>query len=369
MKWFDYADEKISDKEIMIAVPSIVIGVGILSMPRELAGATTSSDGWISIVIGGTIFVFITWMVAKLAASFPNQQFLTYASSLVTKPVAVVLTFLLSVQGIILSAYVMRVIAEIAKEYLFDETPVEVIALTFLLVVVYAVSGSRAGLFRLNMMFFPIIVIIAVLVIVFSLGWFNTENLLPVFKTSFSGHLQGLQVSSLSYIGFGIVLFYTALVKQPAGAPRMAAIGMSMAVGLYLLFFIVCLGVFGNLSTANLIYPTIELAKEIEIPGGFFERFDSVFLTIWIMAIFNTTAMGLDVAVFALNSLFNVKKAKILFVLSPLVYFIGMFPKNFNEVVTLGAFVGYYSLIVTVIVTIVLLIISKIKGGKKNGKK
>ncbi|WP_200416405.1 GerAB/ArcD/ProY family transporter [Virgibacillus salexigens] len=368
MKWFEYGDETISDKELMIAVPSITIGVGILSLPRFIAKDTVSSDGWITLAISGILFIGLAWLIAKLASSYPDQTFVEYAGSLVTKPIAVILTFLLAVHGLILGAYVMRVIADIAKEYLFDRTPVEVIALSFLLVVVYAISGSRAGLFRLNMMFFPIIIFITGAVGLFAIAWFDPKNYLPVFKTDFSGYLSSFKSSSFSFIGSGIILFYTCLVRKPKKVPKMAALGMSIVPGLYIVIYLMCIGVFGNLVTANLSYPIIELAKEIEIPGGFFERFDSIFFVIWIMSIFNTMVMAFDVSVFAFESIFKWKKIQLILVLTPIVYLMGMFPQDLIAVVRFGEFVSYYGISVTFFVTIGLYIISTIKRRKTNAK-
>jgi spore germination protein len=294
LKQFEYADEKITEKEILVAVPSILIGIGLLTLPADLTEFTIASDGWVAIIIGGSILTVIVWLIAKIAASFPNQEFITYASTLVTKPVAIILTLLFSIQGIFISTYVVRVISDIAEEYLFDRTPVEVIGLSFLLIVVYAVSGSRAGLFRLNMMFLPIISFIMFLVTVFSLGIFQVDNFFPVFKTDFSGYVQAVRASTLSFLGFYILFFYIALVRKPEKAPKMAVYGMSMTVIVYVITFFLTVGVFGNITTSELIFPVIEISKELEIPGGFFERFDSIFFVVWIMAIFNTMCMALD---------------------------------------------------------------------------
>ncbi len=45
MKRFEYADPNIGDKEMMITVPAILIGGGILSLPAEVSGTTIGSDG------------------------------------------------------------------------------------------------------------------------------------------------------------------------------------------------------------------------------------------------------------------------------------------------------------------------------------
>lgn len=363
MKRFEYADELISEREIMIAIPSIVIGIGILALPRFLASVTIAADGWISILLGGMIAVGMTWVVAKLAARFPHQSFLTYASRIVTKPVAVVLTLIFTLLFSQIVAYQVRDIADISKQYLFNRTPVEVLALAFLLVVVYAVSGSRAGLFRLNMMFFPIILVISSLVVFFSSNQFEAIHLYPMFETSLAGHIKGLGAATTSYIGFSILWFYISLVKEPSKAPKFAVVGMCIPVALYMAIFIACVGVFGNEVTQNLIYPMVELAKGAEIPGEFFERFESVFFTIWIMAIFNTTSLALDISVFTLTQIFkNTSKYTIIFILSPLVYLIAMYPQNLIEVFSFGTYIGYAVFGYTLFVTVLLIVVGKLRG-------
>ncbi|WP_164670183.1 GerAB/ArcD/ProY family transporter [Virgibacillus doumboii] len=368
MKRFEYADDAIRDKEIMIAVPSIVIGVGILSLPKSLAKPTIGVDGLFPLIVGGIVIIFLTWFVANLAAKFPQQSFITYTSTITSRFIGVVFTIIMSIQGLLITAFQTRVIANVAEQYLFDQTPFGVVGLTFLLVVVYAVSGSRAGLFRLNVMFLPFIIFISFLVMLFTTGLFEPRNLLPVLKTDMNGYLKALNQSIFSFLGFGILLFYTSLVKHPRNVPKKASIGMSIAVVLYILLYVMCIGVFGNLAAGNLIYPTVELAKDVEIPGGFFERFESLFFVIWIMAIFNTTVMGLDGAVFLLNSIFKKdRKHQLIFLLAPLAYIIGMIPQNVNEVSLFGLFISYYGFLVTVFITILLYIALKVRGVKSNG--
>ncbi|GAA0331926.1 spore germination protein GerLB [Oceanobacillus oncorhynchi subsp. oncorhynchi] len=368
MKRFKYADERISERDIMIAIPSIVIGVGILSMPKQLASVTIGADGWIPLLLGGLFAVFMSWAIAKFASGFQGQTFLTYASKIVTKPVAIVLSLMFAILSIFVTAYQIRKISNISQQYLFDRTPIEVIALTFLLVVVYAVSGSRAGLFRINMMFMPIILSIALIIVVFNVGWLNAGNLMPVLQTPITGYTQVIaNTGAISYLGFGILWFYLSLVDKPKKAPKAAALGMCIPVGLYMMIFIMCIGVFGNAVTSNLLYPTIELAKVVEIPGGFFERFESVFFVIWIMAIFMTATMAMDIGVFALNAIFkNAEKLKIIFILTPIIYFAGMFPQDVMEVDLLGSIMSWLMLILNITVLILLTVVAKIRGVKRN---
>lgn len=365
MKTFSYGDEKIGEKELMITVASIVIGGEMLTFPAALADHTIGSDGVISIVVMGFFLMFVAWIAARLAARFPNQPFHEYASSIVTKPVAVVLTAIYGIGFLLLSSYVVRNIGESTKEYLLHETPLEVTTLFFLLVVIYAVASSRVGLIRLNMIFLPIIIAAAVLILLFNLKPFDANNLLPLFQTDAAGYIGSFKAIVPSLIGFEIILFYISFVKQPKKAPKAAAFGMGIPIVLYIFIFIMCIGVFGQVGTANLLNPTIELAKRVEIPGMILGRSESLFFVVWLMAIFTTAAMTFDIAVFAIQSLLKrIKKTTIIFVLAPIHYYITMLPKNYLEVRNFGSVASYSLVTFTVCVTVLLLVITSVRGVK-----
>lgn len=65
MRDFEYSDERISSREIMVAMPSVVIGAGVLSLPSDLASITIGADGWISLGVGGTIVIAIAWEIGR----------------------------------------------------------------------------------------------------------------------------------------------------------------------------------------------------------------------------------------------------------------------------------------------------------------
>lgn len=365
-----YSDEKISNNEFMIALPSIMIGVSILSLPNELAKATSYSDGWVSIVLGGIIFTFFAVLATKVAASFSDKSFLDYTSLLLTRPVAIILVFINSSIGIFLSAYSVRSVAYISQQYLFDHTPMEVLALLFLLVIIYAVSGSRAGIFRINVLFLPIILITILLVGIFNAKYIDLPNLLPVFQTGIKGYLQGTKQVFELFIGFGIVLFYIVMIKDPANLAKKVVVGISIPVVFYMMIFLMSIAVFGNTVTSNLDYPIIALAKRVEIPGGIFERIEALFFTIWIMAIFNTVAIALDVSVFLLTSIFKQINKKILtFILSPIVYYIAMFPQQTDQVKKAGAIASQFISYFTCVIILILLLVAKIRGVNSVDKK
>lgn len=363
MKKFNYADEKISAREILVSVPTIIMGVGILFLPTELSKDTVASDGWIPMVSVGLLTIGIALCIAKTASHFPGRSFMEYTTNLATKPVAVCLTFLYAIAMFNGVSYTTGSLANVTEKYILTETPIEVTALTFLLVVIYAVSGSRTGILRLNMMFFPIIVFIAFVVVVFTLRDVETANYFPMFETGMKEYMHGMKSSVLSFTGISILWFYIPLMRKPQRAPKMAVIGLSMSITLYLLWFFTILGVFGNAVTGNLVYPAIELAKTTEIPGEFFERFESVFFVIWIMVLFNGAAMFMDILVHALKSVFtNVRKQTMLYIVSPAVYFVAMVPKDIIALSRYGSWGSYITFTYTLFVAVLLFLLTKVRG-------
>ncbi len=365
MDVFEYGDEEVSRKEIMLGTTSMVIGIGILTLPRLVATATQSSDGWMSIAIAGMLAIVLAWVAAKLASRFPKMSFITYTGLIVTKPVAMILSCVIFIYFFLFSAYVTRGIANIAKQYLFDDTPIEVIALVYILIVTYAVAGTRVGLLRLNMLFIPIVLIIIACLLAFSSNLVEPSNLKPFFVSSWSGILLGVKESIFSLLGFEVILFYISNMNRPQEAPKAVIIGMVIPVLLYLFVYLFVISVFSIEATREVIYPTIELAKEIVLPGEFFERFESLFFLIWIMTIFNTGSMAFDVCILAIGSLFkNVRKMIWIWIITPFVFIAAMMPQDLIDYTNLGEYISYLGLLIAGIMPISLLLIAIIRGVK-----
>ncbi|MEI3611065.1 GerAB/ArcD/ProY family transporter [Pseudogracilibacillus sp. SO30301A] len=369
MNPFKYSDVQLSESEYVIALPSALIGVAVLSLPREVAKVTSFSDGWVSILLAGIIFTFIAIMGVKLAALFPEKSFLSYTSFLVSRPVAIGIAFINILIALFIVAFSTRALASISQQYLFEHTPMEVLALSFLLVVIYAVSGSRVGIFRLNVLFLPIILFAFLFVLLFNIKWFNAANVFPMFQSDLTDYLNGITKTFEAYVGFGIVLFYFVFIKNPANVTKKVTIGMSVTIAFYMIIFLGCISVFGNAVTGNMHYPTIELAKRVDIPGAILERIDAVVFTIWIMAIFNSTAISLDLGVLLLSSIFKKMKKRILtFILSPIVYFLALFPQQFDQARKIASLLSQFNIYFTCTMILGLFLIAKIRGVKSRDK-
>lgn len=362
---FQYADAKIGEVELQITISSMILGVGILVLPRAIAKTTQSSDGWISIAIATAAALLTAWLLGRLAARYPGRRFFDYASEIVSKPIAWVIVSVIIVYFLLLLAYEIRSVAAVSREYLFDRTPFEVVALSFLLLTIYAAAGTRIGVIRLNLLFYPLVIVIVVAVLLLNLQHLKLSHMKPVFVTPWKGLLSGAKECVFSIFGFELLLFYAHLLKRPDKAPRAAMLGVLFPALLYMAIYLFVIALFSKEVTENLVYPTVELAKETTLPGEFFERFESIFFTIWLMTIFNSALMALDISLMLLQTIVS-KFSKMFWagIVCPIIYIVSMLPENLEELARLGTVVSYTGLAGAVVLPLLLYGISLIRGRK-----
>lgn len=214
MKTFEYGDEEIGYKEFLFVIPSWLIAVGLLTITSGVVRATRSIDGWISLSTAGLLATLFLAITVQLEKRFPKQHFFVYAGKIVSKPVAWILTMGFAIYFFLWGAFEMRALANSSKQYLFDETPTEVICLLFWLVVIYAVSGSRSATLRLHLLFFPFVIVVVLIIIMMNMKYFEWGNLEPFFVSDLSTLMMGVKESILSFVGAEFILFYFPLLLE-----------------------------------------------------------------------------------------------------------------------------------------------------------
>jgi len=363
MKNFEYGDKEIGQKEVAYAVSNMVIGLGILTLPSTIVAATTSSDGWMSILLGGLIALGCAWAIAKLVMRFPKMNYYEITAKLTNPAVASIVTLLFALYMFLFVSIEVRGVSSISKLYLFDTTPVEAICFFFLLVLFYGVAGPSVSLLRLNLLYLPVIVFIVLAVLIMSLGDFNIRLLKPAFVTPWSEIAIAAKETSISFLGFEILLFYNVFVNKPQKTVKSVLLGLLLPLVIYELVLVFVIGVFGTVVVANTMYPLAEMAKQIEVPGGFFERFESLFFAVWVMSLFSTAAMALDITLLALRQIFR-KTSRMTFIIgmAPLLFLIAMQPKNIVEVRMFSTWVSYMGIGIAWIVPVLLLLMAKLRG-------
>lgn len=360
--------DEITSLQASFIVSKSMIGTGILFLPQVMAKEVGTPDGWISVLIGGFLALLAGYVIIKLNQRFPKQTFFEFSQTVFGKVIGAVHIVLLSAYFTISAGYLTRVMGEVIRMYLLDKTPIAFIIIVFMLVGIYLAIGGINPIARLIELFFPVILIILVTLIAFSFKEFELDNIRPVLAEGFMPVWKGIPSSAFSYSGFEIMLVLSAFMKEPRDAVKSMLRGIGLLIPLYTLTVLVTIGTLTVDEVKTLTWPTMSVAKDIELPGGFFERFESLFSVLWVISMYATFVPYYYVASLGLGHLFRTNYRTFIYLLFPVVYLVAMMPKTLNNVLRFGNFLNDFALFIVVIMPLYFWIFVKLRGkGHANG--
>lgn len=359
--------DKLTTTQTGIMIINYMLGAGILTLPRTTVEAVDTPDVWISIIISGLIATFIGIMLVILCRRFPGKTGFQFVQEITGAWIAFILGAVAIIYFLVISAFEIRVMAEVTGLYLLEGTPVWAIVMVFMWVGIYLNSGGLGAVARLFEIILPITLIIFVIAILLSSKLFEINNLRPVLGEGIMPVFKGLKSTLLAYTGYEVMFVIMAYMQHPQKGIKAVMWGTLIPTGIYLITVVMVIGSLSIEGMKTRTWPTLDLMRSFELQGLIFERFESLLLVIWIMQIFSTFSITHYVATVGCTQLFKSKKIlPVMFILLPIIYIIALIPKDVNETFSLGDAMGNLSIYLFGILPTVLLLISILR--KKGGK-
>lgn len=362
-------NDKITKGQNASLIIASVLGVGILSLPRELA-KSSGPDGAILIIIGTLISILLITIYTKLMLKFKGQTIVEIMDQILPKPITKIIEMIFVVYYLILAATIVRIFADVIKMFLLQNTPLEFIILSILLTIVYIVRKGIEGISRLVQVVLPLVIIPFFFLLLSLLMNLDFTNMYPLFRLNVMDILKGLKTVLFSFIGIDVILISTAYVNDTKKILRYNISAISFLGLIYLIIFIMVISQFGVEHTEDLLWPTLFLMKTIDIPGSFLENVHGVVIALWTFIILQILSIILILANIILSKSFKLKEIDFLSMsLLPIVYLLALFPENINEVYYyMGLFSNYLGTAITFIIPLSLFAISifKKKGASKS---
>ncbi len=358
--------ENISTSQAAVMVINYMLGAGILTLPRTTARAVRTPDTWISIIVSGLIVLVAGWILVSLCKRFQGKTWFQFVPEITGKWIAFILSLLVIGFFVVISAFEIRILAEVTGLFLLENTPIWAIVLPFMWIGLYLTLGGINCIARLYEIILPITLVFLVLSLLLSSTILEVDNLRPVLGSGIMPVLRGIKPTLLSFTGYEIMLVATAFMKFPKKATSAVIIGISVPVLMYTFTVIMVVGGMSIDGVVTRTWPTLDLMRSFEVQGLIFERFESLLLVIWIMQIFSTYTVTLYAASLGWSQVFNKKFRPFVFALLPVIFLIAMIPKDVTEAFKLGDTVGYASVFLFGVMPLILLLVSL--AGKKGAK-
>ncbi|MGZ0041320.1 GerAB/ArcD/ProY family transporter [Paenibacillus ottowii] len=353
--------DEITALQAFVIVSKSMIGTGIVVLPRGICKEVGTPDGWISVVLSGLLAMFAGYVIVKLSQRFPNQTFFQYSQMVAGKLLGTGAAIILSLYYILGSGYSLRFMGEVIHMYLLDKTPIEVIMIVFLSLGTYLTVGGVNPIARLTELFLPLVILFLLVLILFSLNDIELDNIRPVLGEGVLPVLKGLKPSIFSFAGFEIMLIFIAFMKEPRKAMKIVISGIALVIPLYTLVVVIAIATLTVDEVKTLTWPTMSVAKNIELPGGFFERFESLFSVLWVISMYTSFVLYQYAASLGLGQIFRKEHRIFSYACLPVIYLVAMFPADLNSVFDVGDFLGKTVLFITAIMVPCFWIIAKLR--------
>lgn len=356
--------------QVVAVVVSTIIGIGILSIPRYMAEAGDSGAPLVS--ASGIPVAFLgCWFTAAVCRKFPNETLFVFSHRLVGRSIADIFNVLISLFFAFSAGITMRQFGEVCVAVVFKKTPIEAVILLMLILAALSIRRNIVKFTYVHIFYLPFILLTVLSIILVAMKNVDALNLLPLTGNyiTFSSFSKGTVTSAALYQGTFVITLLVPLMKKPQQVLKAGAAALFIIGFIYVMIVAATLGMFGAQETKLLAYPTLETARSISIGAGLLERFDALFITVWVISIFTTIFTNYYLAAYSLQQVFRYKDHRLVSSFSlPLIFVFSLLPRNIYQVYTFSSVTAIIGLIFLTLYPLLLWLIALIrqKGGLSN---
>lgn len=352
---------KISGFLVFFLIHSTQTGIGMLSFQRQIIEGA-GQDSWIAVIIAGLCLHIVLWMMVKILNN-PSKDIIDIHRYCFGMFLGNAVSLLLIGYFFIIALTVLLAYINILQVWIFPALKTWELSLVLLIILYYLITGG----FRVltGFCFFSVLLstgLMFSLYFPFQHGQLN--YLFPIFNHSFSDLLKSSQSSSIVFLGFESLLLYFPYLKSPQTNIKWAHFALLFSTIKYLALLIVTLLYFSQGHLSRTLWPTLEMMKIIEVP--FLERFEYLFIFIWLMIIIPTICIPLWCCTRITKRLFALKPKLFLVVVLAFLFIAAQPFNDQTKIYALSRFtsqIGIYFVIAYIPLLFVLyFVIKKMKG-------
>lgn len=362
------SNSKINTFSAIMLTLSIVISYITSSLPRTLVSETKSAT-LLNILYNTIIVLFIILLVCKLFKKFPGLDILDISKFLGGNVFKNIVGGLFIAYFIISSSIMLRNFCKGLVVVYYPLTSYVFLILMFIIAIALTNRLGFNATLNTSSIIFPLVLISIILLFCGNLDNFSFRRIFPILGDGFyNTFVLGLRNIG-AFGGICYLYFLPPMLKEPEKFKKIAVISVICA-GLFILLCVATLiFMFSFFITTDEIMPLFSAARHIEF-GSFFQRFESLFLLIWIISFCCYLSITCKFSAHIFNKMFNLSDMKpILNIFTILIFAVALFPKNYAVSSFFETNVyRYLQIAVGFILGITILILANLKK-KKVGEK
>ncbi|TYQ16480.1 UNVERIFIED_CONTAM: spore germination protein (amino acid permease) [Acetivibrio alkalicellulosi] len=358
---------KLKDINMLAFVIQTMIGVRLLTLPRDLV-AIASNDAWLSVVVAGLLALIIGYCFYWLGVKHRGLNISQIMEVVLGKFIGKIMQLFIFAYIILSIGLSARTFSDSIQLFLLDKTPRVLVILIIIFTCVYCVFKGLKTISILLDILLPFIIFFLILLLLLASTNMDIDNIHPVLYRGITPVLSGYVEIVHPYLGLGVVGYVMPYFTNPEKTKKWVFTGVFVVTLFYVAIVLMCIMVFGSKEINELVHPTIILSKTIELEAQLFERAESLFITAWIPITFSTMAVYYYASVLNLKAFLGTNRHNLMiYIQIPLIIIIALFPEDIIKAYHYLKINSYLALLLSIVVVILpfISIIRFRKGGVK----
>lgn len=356
---------KIGTVEAIMLILSIVAPYAVISLPRTII-TETKSGSILNIIFVTILALLITLLICRLFKKFPGLDILDISNFLGGNIFKNIIGIIFISYFVITSAILLRNFAEGLKVVYYPMTNIVFIILMFIISLGFVNSLGFTATLKTTTLILPFVLISILLLFFGNFQHFSLERIFPILGNSFYDTFVLGLTNIGTFGGIAYIYFLPPLLKEPEKFKKISIISI-IITGLFILLCVMTLlFMFSFFIDTDQIMPIFTSSRYIEF-GNFFQRFESLFLLIWIIAFCCYLSIICKFATHIFKKLFNIKNiTQVTYIFALLIFSISLLPKNYAVSHFFETYVyRYLRIIIVIALGLSVLIMANLKKKKE----
>ncbi|WP_428910952.1 GerAB/ArcD/ProY family transporter [Niallia sp. Krafla_26] len=284
---------------ILLLGSALIVGIGI----------EAERDAWIAVFLATLFGVGLGLFYFQLVALRPGSNLFEIMEYCFSRPIAIGLGMVYIIYFLYQSSRVTRDFSELITVAILPITPIEMISVTFLLVIAYMIYLGFEVFARVTEIFLPYLFLFLFLFVIFlfASGLVDFNYLLPVLGDGFTPVLKALFPTLLTF-PFGELIVLTMILPNVGKFDRCkGTVLLAILIGgifLTIIMFLILITI-GPDMMHNKAFPLLTASRRIAL-GEFIERIEALVVFLMLLSALGKVTIFLYCGLIGLQYIFRV---------------------------------------------------------------
>ena len=358
--------EYISLTQLFVLILNFLLGSSIVIG----LGKDALQDAWIAIFLMAFVGVGLMYLYYSICSLLPNKNIFEILEYCFTRRISIFFSLGYVIYFLHASSRITRTFGEMITTAILPTTPLEVIALSIMLVTAYILYLGIETLARVSEIFTPYTLLIIVILIIFLIPNLQFQQLQPILGGGITPLIKSLAPPMLSFpfgelVVFTVILASVNKLEKGKKVSLIAVLTTGIILSISTLLVIITVGV-DTFRYSN--FPMLSAARLVSI-GHFIERIDVIVVFIMTLGVITKVSVYLYCALKGLEYIFRLPYRYFTVPISMLVSFFSILvTANYADHIKAmkSPVIIYFYFSMQLIIPLLIIIILKWKTKKNN---